>query len=203
MKNFIQTLFAAVVTVVLTSLSAATHAAEQGESRITSPTTLTFNRILVSGNVKLVLTQGDQHSVEAIENYDSSKTSVMSRGRTLYINSKESELVRLNITMKDLERVKAHGAAIVVTSNTFDVKNLQVFLYDNAYARIKTTVKSLYIVVKSEAILKLKGTADQSTIMASRMKNVKLGDFVSQNSSSYVYAAIAEADTDEMTLSIK
>jgi hypothetical protein len=39
--------------------------------------------------------------------------------------------------------------------------------------------------------------------MASRMKNVKLGDFVSQNSSSYVYAAIAEADTDEMTLSIK
>jgi hypothetical protein len=109
--------------------------------------------------------------------------------------------VTLNITVKDLQRVEAYGQSVVVTSNNFDVKNLQLFLNQSATAKIKTTAGSLYTVVKDDAYLKLNGTADKSTMVASNMKNVKLGDFASLKSESYASEAIMSADKTAMILS--
>jgi len=162
-----------------------TFATEQVATELVAPSVEGFNKIWVSGNVKIVLTQGDKPSVIGTSNYDSTKTSVQSKGQTLYINSMESGQVTLNITVKDLQRVEAYGQSVVVTSNNFDVKNLQLFLNQSATAKIKTTVGSLYTVVKDNAVLKLNGTADKSTMVASNIKNVKLGDFASLRSESY------------------
>jgi hypothetical protein len=158
-------------------------------------------RIWVSGNVKIVLTQGDKEGVIGTYNYDSAKTSVLSKGQTLYINSMESSQVTLNITVKDLQRVEAYGQSVVETTNNFDVKNLQLFLNQSASAKIKTTAESLYTVVKEDAVLKLNGTADQSTVIASNMKNVKRNGFASLKSVSYTTEAIMAADKTAMTLS--
>ena len=186
MKTLTKTLFAAALTaVVLTSSAMTTFATEQVATELVAPSAEGFNKIWVSGNVKIVLTQGDKPSVIGTSNYDSTKTSVQSKGQTLYINSMESGQVTLNITVKDLQRVEAYGQSVVVTSNNFDVKNLQLFLNQSATAKIKTTVGSLYTVVKDNAVLKLNGTADKSTMVASNIKNVKLGDFASLRSESY------------------
>ncbi len=202
MKNLARTLFAAAVAaVILTSSVATTFAAEPVPSQVTPRPALTFNRIWVSGNVKIVLTQGDKQNVFGTENYNPSRTSVVTNGKTLYIHSAESELVTLNITMKDLERVEAYGGSVVVTSNKFDVKYLQLFLSHTASARIKTTAKSLYTVVKDDAILKLDGTADQSTLVASNMKNLKTGNFSSLKSESYASEEMMKADPAVMTAS--
>ncbi|MDY0905018.1 GIN domain-containing protein, partial [Pedobacter sp. CFBP9032] len=158
------------------------------------------NRIWVSGNVKIVLTQGEKESVIGAENYDATKTSVSSNGKTLYINSMETSQVTLNITVKDLERIEAYGQSVVITNNNFDVKNLQLFLNQSATARIKTTATSLYTVVKEDAVLKLNGTAAESTMVASNAKNVKLGDFVSLKSVSYASETIMDAEKTAMTL---
>ena len=191
MKTLTKTLFAAALTaVVLTSSAMTTFAAEPVVTELTAPSVQGFNKIWVSGNVKIVLTQGDKQSVVGTSNYDSTKTSVLSKGQTLYINSMESGQVTLNITVKDLQRVEAYGQSVVVTSNNFDVKNLQLFLNQSATAKIKTTAGSLYTVVKDNAVLKLNGTADKSTMIASNMKNVKLGDFASLRSESYASEAI-------------
>jgi hypothetical protein len=192
MKNLAKTLFAVALTaVVLSSSAMTTFAAEPTEAGVTAPSSLpSFNKIWVSGNVKIVLTQGDKQCVVGASNYDSSATSVLSKGQTLYINSTESSQVTLNITVKDLQRVEAYGQSVVVTSNNFDVKNLQLFLNQSATAKIKTTAKSLYTVVKENAVLKLNGTADKSTMVASNVKNVKLADFVSLSSESYVSEAM-------------
>jgi hypothetical protein len=202
MKNLAKSLFAVALTaVVLTSSAMTTFAAEPVVKETKTSSTASFNKIWVSGNVKIVLTQGDKQGVVGTNNYDSKNTSVLSKGNTLYINSTESGQVTLNITVKDLERVEAYGHSVVVTSNNFDVKNLQLFLNQSATAKISTTAASLYTVVKDNAVLKLNGSAGRSTMIASNMKNVKLGDFVSLKSDSYASEAIMKADKTAMALS--
>ncbi|NTD99242.1 hypothetical protein G6M26_48020 [Agrobacterium tumefaciens] len=199
MKTLTKTLFAAALTaLVLTSSAISTFAAEPIVSETKISKLSTVNRIWVSGNVKIVLTQGEKQSVEGTENYNAAKTSISTDGKTLFINSEETNQVTLNITLKDLERIEAYGQSMVVTSNNFDVKNLQLFINQSATARIKTTTASLYTVVKEDAVLKLNGTAGHSTMIASNMKNVKLADFASLKSASYASEAIMHADQSAM-----
>jgi hypothetical protein len=201
MKTLAKTIFAAALTaVVFTSSAMATFAAEPVKAETKTSSLSKFNRIWVSGNVKLILTQGDKQNVEGTSNYDAAKTSVSTDGKTLFINSLETSQVTLNITVKDLERIEAYGQSVVVTSNNFDVKNLQLFLGQSATARIKTTAGSLYTIVKDDAVLKLNGTAGESTMIASNMKNVKLADFASLKSASYASQAIMEAEQNAMVL---
>ena len=203
MKTIAKTLFATALTAVLFTSSVMTAlASDSVPVPVTSATSSlkNINRIWVSGNVKIVLTQGEKESVIGAENYDATKTSVSSNGKTLYINSMETSQVTLNITVKDLERIEAYGQSVVITNNNFDVKNLQLFLNQSATARIKTTATSLYTIVKDDAVLKLNGTAAESTLIASNAKNVKLGDFVSLKSVSYASGTIMDAETTAMNL---
>lgn len=201
MKTFAKTLFAAALKVVLfTSSAIATFAAEPVKSETKTSSLSTFNRIWVSGNVKIVLTQGNKQNVEGESNYDAAKTSVSTDGKTLFINSEETSQVTLNITVKDLERIEAYGQSVVVTNNNFDVKFLQLFLSQSATAKIKTTAGSLYTIVKDDAVLKLNGTAGESTMIASNMKNIKLADFASLKSESYASESIMEAEQNAMVL---
>ena len=200
MKTLAKTLFATALTAVLFASSVATTFAADSAPLAKTSSVKNVNRIWVSGNVKVVLTQGDQESIKGSENYDATKTSVFSNGHTLYIQSMESQQVTVNITVKDLERVEAYGQSMVVTSNNFAVKNLQLFLYQSATAKIKTTAASLYTVVKEDAVLKLNGTAVESTMIASNMKNVKLADFASRKSESFITDDLMTADQTAMTL---
>ncbi|MGN8058752.1 GIN domain-containing protein [Pedobacter sp. 22163] len=201
MKTLAKTIFAAALTAVLfTSSAMATFAAEPVKSETKTSSLSKFDRIWVSGNVKLILTQGDKQNVAGMSNYDASKTSVSTDGKTLFINSMETSQVTLNITVKDLERIEAYGQSVVVTSNNFDVKNLQLFLSQSATAKIKTTASSLYTIVKDDAVLKLNGTAGESTMIAGNMKNVKLADFASLKSASYASEAIMDAEQNAMNL---
>ena len=201
MKTLAKTLFAAALTaVVFTSSAMATFAAEPVKAETKTSSLSKFNRIWVSGNVKIILTQGEKQNVEGAVNYDAAKTSVSTDGQTLFINSLETSQVTLNITVKDLERIEAYGQSVVVTSNNFNAKYLQLFLGQSATARIKTTAGSLYTIVKDDAVLKLNGTANQSTMIASNMKNVKLADFASLKSTSYASEAMMEAEQNAMVL---
>ena len=198
MKTLAKTLFAAALTaVIFTSSAMTTFAAEPVKAETKTSSLSKFNRIWVSGNVKIILTQGDKQNVEGTRNYDATKTSVSTDGKTLFINSLETSQVTLNITVKDLERIEAYGQSVVVTSNNFDVKYLQLFLSQSATAKIKTTAGSIYTIVKEDAVLKLNGTAGESTMIASNMKNVKLADFASLKSASQ---AIMEAEQNAMVL---
>jgi len=202
MKNLAKNLFAAaLVAVVLTSSAMTTFAAEPTSAASKTIKASGVDRIWVSGNVKIVLTQGPIEGVVAVDNYDASKTSVTSNGKTLYVNSMEGKTVTLNVTLKDLQRVEAYGDAEVVTSNNFDVKNLQLFLNHSATAKIKTTARSLYTVVKDDATLKLKGSADKSTMVTNSMKHVKMNDFASASAESYSSEAIMNARQTAMNVS--
>ena len=150
------------------------------------------NRVWASGNVKVVLTQNEKEGITAGENFNAESTFIQRKGNTLYINSIESSQVTINVSIKDLQRVEAAGSATVVTSNNFDVKYLQVFLSQGAKAKLSAMSGSLYTVVSDDATLKMSGSTDQHTLIASNMRNVKLDSFVSLRTSSRVadYAAL-------------
>ncbi|TDQ09200.1 GIN domain-containing protein, partial [Pedobacter metabolipauper] len=145
MKTLTKSVIASLFTAVLLSTSAMATFAATPIQKTTAYAG--FNKIWVSGNVKIVLTQGDKEEVQVGDNFNSENTTIQSQGQTLYINSMESAQVTINVSVKDLQRIEAAGSSVVVTSNNFDVKYLQVFLSQSATAKIKTTAGSLYTVV--------------------------------------------------------
>ncbi|MES2829016.1 MAG: DUF2807 domain-containing protein [Bacteroidota bacterium] len=198
MKTLSNTLFAALLTAVVFTSSAFTATAAEPTTVVSSEAGV--NKIWVSGNVKLVLTQGDQESIKGTENFNADKTSVLRKGQTLYINSMEASQVTINISVKDLQRIEAYGQSVVVTSNNFDVKYLQLFLSQSATAKIKTTTGSLYTVINDKAVLKISGAAEQHTLVANNMKNIKFNNFASARTSQYATEAIMEADRSALAI---
>jgi hypothetical protein len=194
MKTLTKTLFAAALAVVLlTSSSMVTIAAEHIE--IARPSN-GFNKIWVSGNVKLILTQSTKEGIFVEENFDSEKTSVLGKGETLYINSMERAEVVIRISMKDLQRIEAAGSSVVVTSNTFDVKCLQVILSQSASAKVRALAGSLYTNVSEDAKLKMSGVTDQHTAIASNLKNVKFDNFLSLSTNGHGTALMLAANKE-------
>ncbi|MHA4894680.1 GIN domain-containing protein [Pedobacter sp. PWIIR3] len=180
MKTLTKTLFSVALTAVVLAGSAfSTFAATPEKASTTVATETGFNKIWVSGNVKIVLTQGNKESVSGSENFNAERTSVQRQGQTLFINSMESSPVTINITVKDLQRIEAYGNAVVTTSNKFDVQYLQLFLNQSATAKINAVTSSLYTEIKDNAVLKMSGIAHQSTIVATKMQNVNLDKFAS------------------------
>lgn len=176
MKTLTKTLFAAVLAIVLlTSSSMVTLAANHIEILTTSTG---FKKIWVSGNVKLILTQSAQEGVFVDDNFNPEKTSVLGKGETLYINSMATGQVVIRISMKDLQRIEAAGSSVVVTSNIFDVKCLQIILSQSATAKVQAVTGSLYTNVQENAKLKMSGVTDQHTSIASNAKNVKFDNFL-------------------------
>jgi hypothetical protein len=177
MKTLTKTLFATLLAVVLLT-SSSIIALAAGRTEFVKPAK-GFTKIWVSGNVKIILTQSEQEGVFVDENFDAAKTSVLCKGETLYINTMENMQVVIKISMKDLKRIEAAGQSVVVTSNNFDVKCLQVILIQNASAKVNAIAGSLYTNVSDNAKLKMSGVTDQHTSIASNVKNVKFDNFLS------------------------
>lgn len=177
MKTLAKTVFATVLSVVVLTSSAMTTLAADSTEVVTVKNN--FNKIWVSGNVKIVLTQGKKEGVSVDNQFNPEKTSISSVGQTLYVNTTETEQVTILVSVKDLQRIQAAGNAEVVTANKLDVKYLQVFLSQSAKAKINTRAGSLYTVINDDAKLKMSGLAGEYTLVASNMKNVKYADFIS------------------------
>ena len=182
MKTLTKTTFAILfAAVTLTSTGMAASADVTVPSVKTSgmlPSEKSFNKIWVAGNVKIVLTQGETEGVSVGEDFNAEKTSVQYKGQTLYINSMAAGQVTVNVNVRDLQRIEAAGSAVVVMSNNFDVKYLQLFLSQSAKVKLNAVVGSLYTVISDDAALKMNGSAEEHTLMASNMSNIKFGDFV-------------------------
>ncbi len=192
MKTLIKTTFATLLIAVVMTSSAFSNTTTNPESSVKMINiNKSFNKIWVGGNVKIILTQSENEGVFVNENFNSDKTSVTSAGSTLYINSMESGQVTIRISVKDLQRIEAAGTAVVQTSNSFDVKYLQLFLSQSASAKVSAITGSLYTVIKDDATLKMSGIAHEHTLVASKMKNVKLTDFVCMRNTNH--APMAEA----------
>lgn len=170
MKTSIKSLIALTLTAIVLSGTALTNfavAADKTPIGIVTPLT-TFNKIVVSGNVKLTLVQKSRQNIVVDNEVDQSKVSFKQKGYTLFISATDSETLNVTVTVADLQRIDAANGAKVVTVGNFNLEVLQVFLQDNATASVKGTINSLYTVTKDNSDLKLAGTANEHIIVKNR-----------------------------------
>lgn len=160
MKTLAKTIFASALTVIfLTSTAITTFASDIDKKVVESVAPMTFNKVKVSGNVKVLLVQGKRENIEVINgDYNQDKTSIKRLGYTLIVNSTEASQITVLVSVNDLQRIDVSGSAVVKTDSKFNVKYLQVFLKDDAKAIVKANTESMYTYIKDNADLKLSGT---------------------------------------------
>lgn len=181
MKTLTQTLFAtALATVILSTSALATFASTGHKTEVlkTSSSAVTFNKIIVSGNVKVVLLQGTKESIKVDDNFDASKTSIKKNGYKLMIHSTEIDPVTITVSVKDLQRLDISGISSVETKGKFDLKYLQIFMSHSSSANIKAKTESLYTNIGDDAALKLGGSTDDHTFIAGQSAKADLDEFI-------------------------
>ncbi|HMI05763.1 MAG TPA: DUF2807 domain-containing protein [Pedobacter sp.] len=181
MKTLTQTLFAtALATVILGTSAMATFAHTSPKTEISkdAASAVTFNKIIVSGNVKVILVQGTKEAIKVDDSFDASKTTIKKNGYKLMIHSIEINPVTITVSVKDLQRIDVSGISSVETKGKFDLKYLQIFMSYSSSASINAKTGSLYTNISDAAELKLSGSTDDHTFIASRNAKADLDHFV-------------------------
>ncbi|WP_316819663.1 GIN domain-containing protein [Pedobacter gandavensis] len=178
MKTSVKSLIALTLIAIVLSASAFTNASMAAITPMSMSPEKPFNKIEVSGNVKVTLIQGKKERVELRNESEGKQVSFKQRGYTLVINSTSDEALDVVVYVKDLHRIEASNGAKVKTSGKFDLNVLQVFLNDDAKATLKGNIRSLYTVSNGTSDLKLLGTADEHILVKNKNSVLNTVDFV-------------------------
>ncbi|WP_316841818.1 GIN domain-containing protein [Pedobacter gandavensis] len=175
MKTSIKTLFASALTAIILTSSAFTTIAKE-KSPTSNSASVKFNKVVVTGNANVVLIQGNTESINSYDEVQNSSTTVQQKGYTLYINSNNKSTIYVHV--KDLQRIDAAETATVKTRGTFDLAVLQIFLKDNAKAKVNAVVGSLYTEMSGESDLKLSGSSNEHHLVRNNVSKLNQTDFV-------------------------
>jgi hypothetical protein len=181
MKTLTQTLFAtALATVILGTSALATfaHTGPKTETSKGAVSAVTFNKVIVSGNVKVILVQGTKEAIKVDDNFDASKTTIKKNGYKLFIHSTEINPVTITVSVKDLQRIDISGISSIETKGKFDLKYLQIFMSYSSSAVINAKTGSLYTNISDAAELKLSGSTEDHTFIANQNAKADLDHFV-------------------------
>ncbi|NQX40379.1 hypothetical protein SAMN05421820_105259 [Pedobacter steynii] len=176
MKTAIKTLFASALTAIVLTSSAFTTFAKD-TTPVSASANVKFNKVVVTGNAKVVLVQAHSESITTIDEL-TANTTVQQKGYTLYINSTEQNPATIYISVKDLQRIDASNTAEVKTRGNFDLAVLQIFLKDGAKANVNAKVGSLYTDMKDQSDLKLSGSSAEHNLVRNDVSKLNVTDFV-------------------------
>lgn len=135
-----------------------------------------FRKILIKGNVEVILVQGTSIGVSyADDNAGSAK--VTQQGEILRITSLDKEKCKLIIYVNDIYRIEADENAVVKTEAKFTTKFLQIILKGNAFADIDTSTEGLYTEILDSSTLKLKGNTNRHALIMGKATNLTIDHF--------------------------
>jgi len=135
-------------------------------------TAIAYNRIKVSGNVTVLLSQGKKEGITVESDFDRRNLSVTKKGYTLMIHSKGADRIVVSVVVKDLHRIDACENAEVKTTGQLNLKYLQVLLKDDARADVNADTESLYTYTVGNADLKLSGNTLDHTLLKDRISKL-------------------------------
>jgi len=177
MKTSLKTVVTTALTALVLSTSVFTSfAAEKVNTMDVNPFNPEIKRVIVSGNVKVLLVQSFYEQV-AVEDGYADKVSVKQVGHTLTVNSNEKNPVTVTVYVYEPYRIVASDKATVRTVGKFDVKHLQVMLKGDAVAYIKAKTESLYTVVNDRADLELHGSTANHIIKSDGLAKLRTDNF--------------------------
>lgn len=172
MKTLTNTLTGTLIATALFLNSAKVAAAAVKNEAPGKETAIAYNRIKVSGNVTVLLSQGKRESVTVESDFDRRNLSVTKKGYTLMIHGKGTDRIVVTVVVKDLHRIDACEKAEVKTTGQLNLKYLQVLLKDYARADVKADTESLYTYTVGNADLKLSGNTLDHTLLKDRISKL-------------------------------
>lgn len=183
MKTLAKILYTTAFTaVLLASAFTETFGSATLPVKVKKVTPFSFNRIQITGNVTVIISQGFRERVTADGDFNRSNVSVRKKGYTLLISSTATEPVTINVSVTDLQRIDASNNAVVRTAGKIQVTYLQVLLKDRAVAEIDADTESLYTHIRGNADLKLSGTTRDHIVSKDGISKLTLQNFVALKS---------------------
>lgn len=177
MKTTVKTLFALFTGIILLLNTAALKAAEPVNHVTTLHSVKDIRKIVVIGNVNLLLVQDNKESIKVYDKYYSKNALVQQQGGTLRISSFSDRPLSIVVYVKELNVIEASNEAKVRTEGCFRLLNLDVSLKDSATAGINAKTVSLFTSVKGASTLKIAGTSDQHAIEMGDLGNLTMDQF--------------------------
>jgi hypothetical protein len=136
-----------------------------------------IQKIIVSGNVLVNIVQVPTSKV-LYKNENNANVVVKKINNSLVINGgNAANGAEITVYVANIYRIDASGDAMVQTTGTLNLKNLQVFVKDNAKVEINSKTESLYTVIKDNAELKLQGHSDSHVLTMDKLSKITLENF--------------------------
>lgn len=203
MKTSIKNLISAVLTtVVLTSSAFASD--EQKSSNVVTVLNQVknINKLVVSGNVEVLLIQAPTESVKVYDSYYSKNALVQQEDGVLRISSFQKETLKVAVYVNSLSSIQASDLASVKTYGKVSFLSLDVILKDKATADITANTISLFTSVKDSASITLGGYTEEHTAVLGSVAKMNMAQFaaVSSSVSSIANPVIAKKQPVKQTL---
>jgi hypothetical protein len=172
MNTSIKNLFASLLTIVVLTSSAFASDDVNSNHKVTVLSQVkNINKVIVNGNVEVILVQAPTESVKVYDTYYSKNALVQQENGILRISSYQKETLTVAVYVRNLSSIEASGNANVKTFGKINFLSLDVILKDKATAEINAETITLYTSIKDNASLKLSGsTTDHTAILGSLAK---------------------------------
>ena len=182
MKNSIKNLFVAALTIVaLSSATTIANATEVNSSYTALTQVKNITKIAVSGNVKLILVQDGNESIEVLDKYYANNALVQQQGSELRISSFSKDALTVIAHVNNISSIEASNNSSVSTSGKFNLLNLNVVLKDKATANINANTVNLTTTINDGTSLNLEGTTESHTAVLGNEAKIKMDDFAAAN----------------------
>jgi hypothetical protein len=194
MTTSIKNLFAAALTIITLSTSAFA-ATDVNEKNVTILNQVkNINKLVVNGNVEVILVQAPTESVKVYDSYYSKNALVQQENGVLRISSFQKEVLSVTVYVRNLSAIEVSNSSSVKTYGKVSFLTLDVILKDNATADINATTLELSTIVKDNASLKLSGTAEEHYALLGSQAKLSMDRFIAEcgyvNSSRPVIAKV-------------
>jgi len=183
MKTSLKTLFAVILGCVILANTSMVQAAEPTKAFTTISSVKNISKIVVSGNVKVILIQDSKESVQVYDNYYGKNALVQQQGNTLRISSFAKAQLAVVVYVNNLNAISASEESTVETRGKFTLLNLDLRLQGQASASIDARMVSLTSSVKDAAALKLCGSAERHSVVMSDLGSLNMDQFAANDTS--------------------
>ncbi|WP_299514803.1 DUF2807 domain-containing protein [Mucilaginibacter sp.] len=181
MKTRIISLITMVAIVLSTTSLTYASVNNNNNEAVVVATSSNINKIEVSGNVEVYITNGDKDQVKVYDNYYAQNALVQDKEGVLRISSYTADKLVVLVTVSDLRSITVNDNAAVKSYGTFSTVALDVKLNNNASAQLKLNAFAANITVNDRAKADLSGTVNDYELNYSQSSTVNKTDLTAVN----------------------
>ena len=202
MKFSIKNLFATALTLVVLTGSAFASTTKPSTNVTVLTQIKNINKIVVSGNVEILLIQAPVESVKVYDSYYAKNALVQEQNGELRISSFNKETLTVAVYVRELSSIELGDNSTVKTYGKVNFLSLDVILKGAAKADINANTINLTTTVKDNAIIELSGSTTEHYATLSSQAKMNMDQFTAKNTTvnsiAPVYAIVKKAKTQTL-----